>query len=202
MMENLDELAEEFRTGLTEEAYRFLRKRGLSDSTIGTAGLGFVHRESSQPFYANSISIPYVSGGGQTIGIRFRYLDPEVRGHKYDSLKGAKLHVYNVKETDADEVWICEGEFDTLILGQLGFAAIGLPGASAFRSEWKWLFSNCEKVSLVMDADTPGRKASSRIASLLGSMPCDLRVVNLPEGKDVTDLYLEDENELRQFLKG
>jgi DNA primase len=121
--------------------------------------------------------------------------------HKYDNLKGQTLHLYNVVHTTKPKVWLCEGEFDSLILTQMGFPAVGIPGASGFKPDWKYLFCNCEQVSLVFDSDEAGEKGAQRIASILGEVVLgDLRLIRLPEGLDVNDCYLRDPEELRELV--
>ena len=190
------ELALRFQADLRPEDVAWLEKRGLNRATIKQAMLGFV-REGR---YANAIAIPYLNPDGSVRTIRFRYLSP--RFNKYDNFKGHNIHLYNVANTALPHVWICEGEFDSLVLTQMGFPAVGIPGASGFKPDWKFLFSNAEQVSLVFDGDEAGSKGANRIASILGEVVTgDLRVVRLPEGFDVTDCYLRNPEELRELVQ-
>lgn len=99
--------------------------------------------------------------------------------------------------TSQAKVWVTEGEFDSLILSQMGFPAVGIPGANAFKPEWKYLFRNCEQVSLVFDSDEAGKRGASRVSGLLSDVVENLRILYLPPNQDVTDLYLQNPEELR-----
>jgi DNA primase len=189
-----------FRSQLRQDSdpYKWLRNRGISEESIEKFHLGYAHNEDNglERFH-NSIAIPYlrpVIDQTKVASIRFRYLNP--RSHKYDSMKGSKAHLFNVEATDAKDVYICEGEFDAIILTQLGFAAVGVPGAATFNPSWKYLFVGADTITLVFDSDETGEKGSLRIASLLGDVCPVIRRASLPQGTDVTDLYLKAPREL------
>lgn len=178
------------------EARNWLLKRGLSEATIRDQRLGYA--DSGR--YSNCISIPYLNpyGGGVRM-LRYRFLNPEAT-HKYESTKGSSIHLYNVENVTANKVWICEGEFDSLILSQLGLPAVAVPGSNGFKQDWKYLFVNADTVSLVFDGDQAGKNGSHKIASTLGSVVEDLRVIDLPEGLDITDYYLLNKDSLIELV--
>lgn len=191
---------------LSGEGREWLMRRGLTARTVRSSLLGEVRipLEESHGKYRGFITIPYMTKLN-TVNIRFRWYQGTVgkatgtTGPKYMGMKGSQSHLYGVGETAKEKVWICEGEFDSLILSQMGFPAVGVPGASNFKSEWKYLFANCDQVTLVFDGDEAGRKGAQRLLTLLSI--CDnLRVVWMPEGMDVTDMYLQDEKELRRLV--
>lgn len=193
----LTEQTERYHAALRPEDYEWLRSRGLEDQTIRSALLGYV----AEGRFAGSISIPYrnpYSGGTKTI--RFRYLNP-VR-QKYDGIKGKAIHLYGVGNTLSDEVWLCEGEFDALILNQMGYPAVGVAGANSFKPDWKYLFANTSRTTLVFDSDEAGTRGANRIASIIGEVVEDVRIIRLPEGSDVTDIYLRDNQLLKDLLEG
>jgi hypothetical protein len=70
-----------------------------------------------------------------------------------------------------------------------GLSAIAVPGADGWRSEWAALLAGRD-VSIVMDADTAGRRAAQRIAHDLAGH-CQARIVELAaaraDGHDLTD---------------
>lgn len=191
----LEAQVERYVQALREEDVAWLLARGLKQRTITKYRLGFC----DDGRYRNSISIPYLNPYTHDIRtIRFRYLNPI--SHKYDGIKGASGHLYNVENTLAPKVWVCEGEFDSLVLTQAGFPAVSVPGANSFKPAWKYLFTNCDTVSLVFDADEAGDRAAQRLASLLGDVVADLRIIRLPEGLDVTDAWLKNEEELLELI--
>jgi len=176
-------------------ARQYLKERGLSEDYILAYHLGYVP---SGP-YAHSISIPYYTGTGQLRAIRFRRLDPEST-RKYDAPPGEKGHLFNVGSVRHHTVYLTEGEFDAIVLEQMGYPAVGVPGANNFKEEWKWLFLG-NQVRIVMDADEAGQKAGLKLARILGPIAEDVERVQLPEGHDVSSLYVESEEALRECIR-
>lgn len=86
---------------------------------------------------------------------------------KYRGPKGAPAHLYNPLGLgpNTDEVWIAEGEFDTLSLIVAGADAVGVLGAGNFRAEWALLFSEAYIV-LALDPDDAGEKSMDKLAAL------------------------------------
>lgn len=202
----LSKFAEGYAEQLTPEGREWLLRRGLTARTVRSSLLGEVVAPLHQSHgkYRGFITIPYMTPLN-TVNIRFRWYQGSVdrgtgsSGPKYLGMKGSQSHLYNTSQAAKDNVWICEGEFDSLILTQMGFPAVGVPGANNFKSEWKYLFANCDQVTLVFDGDEAGRKGAQRLLTLLSI--CDtLRVVWMPEGMDVTDMYLQDEETLRRLV--
>lgn len=192
---DINETAEQFHLSLRAEDWLWLKRRGLSSETIKGQKLGYV----SEGRFRDSISIPYFNPDLTVRSIRFRYLNP-VR-QKYDNMKGQSIHLFNVANTNLPKVWICEGEFDAMILSQLGCPAVGTPGASGFKPDWKYLFVNCEQVSLVFDGDDAGERGANRLASILGDVfKGDMRSIRLPKSMDVTDYYLKNPTELKELV--
>lgn len=169
----------------------WLEKRGLSSRTVSLYRLGYDGDR-------KAIVIPYMNAREEVRSVRYRLLEGNL---KYMSQKGEGVHLFHVRATRKPKVWLCEGEFDTMILAQLGYPSVGISGVSSFKTPWKYLFSYTEQLTLVMDGDEAGREASGRLAGILGSTVDRLRIVRLPMGKDVTDLYLEDRSALEELVR-
>ncbi len=184
---------------LTPEGRAWLNNRGLTDATIKRFRLGEVVEPAPEhKRFKGSISIPYLDATYSTRSLRFRYLRGSLQ--KYDALAGVKAHLFNVMATTAPKVYLCEGEFDAIILSQMGYAAVGVSGANVFKTEWKYLFSQAEQVSIVFDGDDAGKAGANRLAGILGNAVEDLRILYLPPGTDITDCYTNDVESLKQRL--
>lgn len=181
----------------SEDQLLWLKGRGLTDATIAYMQLGYVPSDADSMF-AHSVAIPYFDARDRWVMTRFRHLRPEAPA-KYQTPKGAGTHLYNVKAVDEPTVAICEGEFDSLILGQLGIPAVAIPGATTWRREWRWLFRNADLVLVVMDNDEAGVQARNKITAQVAQITTTEPIV-LPDGMDVTDLYLQDPEHLRRLL--
>jgi archaellum biogenesis ATPase FlaH len=203
-----------------EPVYKYLKhERGLKAETIDKAKLGYAPmsglvghlkdkgitfkdmkqsglvREDGGEFFRDKVIIPYLSSGhcvqlrGKQIG--GKYLTPggeEARLYGLDSLRGA------------DEVMIAEGEFDSLILRQMGFACVAVPGARNFKEEWIGWFDGFRRIYVCFDADDPGEEGADRVKKILGKR---VRIVHLPkpDGKDsldVNDWYLQGPDDARE----
>lgn len=164
-------------------ARNWLSARKLSDTTLHRYLIGY-------DIDRHAIVIPYLNALGEVRSIRWRNLNQG--GPKYLQPKGETLHLFRVNATRKPKVWITEGEFDCMVLDQAGFPAVGVPGVNGFKPEWAYLFAYCDQVTVVFDGDEPGREGARRITTLLGPFVDKLRMVKLPQDKDVNDLYSED----------
>jgi hypothetical protein len=80
----------------------------------------------------------------------------------------------------------CEGEKDCLTAHLLGYEATTMGGAGDWKDEYKAFFK-CANVVLIPDKDDPGLKLSARMQESLTEVAKSLKVVVLPEGKDLTE---------------
>jgi len=123
---------------------------------------------------------------------------------------GAIPCLYNVDALKGrpEKVLICEGESDTWTALSYGYAAVGSPGAKAFKETWVEAFRSIESrdgrsgVILVLDADKAGGEGERVIADLFlkAGLPVPLKLV-LPPGMDLTDYMKEGRNNGRFFRK-
>jgi hypothetical protein len=99
------------------------------------------------------------------------------------------------------DVYICEGEWDTIALAWLfkkldtNSVAVGVPGASIFKNEWIELFAN-RRVFLLHDNDTAGENGRKLCYEKLKGVAEEVRAVSwpasLPEGFDVRDFIVHE----------
>lgn len=180
----------------TEEPMRFLLGRGLSSDYIEKYRLGYT-ADGIDGKYVNSIAIPYLTGTGSIRGVRFRRLGDTQP--KYLHVKSHKGHLFNVGSVKHKRVYLTEGEFDAIILEQMGLPAVGVPGAEAFKEEWKWLFVGND-VRIIFDGDDAGRNAAGQLNRLLRRVADETQVVKLPDGEDVSSIYTRSPDALLQIL--
>lgn len=173
-------------------ARNWLRARGLTDETVRSYLLGY-------DWERQAVTIPYLNALGEVRSLRWRNLKDH-RQPKYMQPKGEHLHLFHVTNTNKPKVWVAEGEFDTMILNQMGMPAVGIPGANAFREEWAYLFAYCDQVTVVFDGDEAGQDAARNLTHRLGPFVDKLRMIRIPMGKDVNDLYIEDRKALLDLI--
>jgi DNA primase len=146
------------------------------------------------------ISIPYNTPNGP-VALRFRRPPHRESGPKYWQPEGSVLTIFNTPAFFASEetIAITEGEVDCMSLVQAGIPAVGIPGASAWKSHYDLLFEGYESVIICADNDDTGagRKFAAKIA---GKVPGP-EVVLMPEGHDVNSYLAEfGRAALREYL--
>lgn len=178
-------------------AEEYLAKRALLNPTVEEETRRFCLGYVADPLpghdqYAGMLAIPYLrrgeGGAWSVVSIRFRCIDDhEHIGHgKYNTVPGDRPRLFNTLSlmTPASSVAITEGEIDAITLKAAGVDAIGVPGATAWRSWFREPFLGYEKVWVIADGDDPGMRFASTVASLLPNgvvVPC-------PLGMDTNDL--------------
>lgn len=149
-----------------------LKAKGFTPEAIKSCNL--INADGSD-FFVNKITIPYTVNG-QVLQIRGK--DPHA---KYHTPPGDKVRPYNIDAArDADTVFVTEGEFDALVLEQLGYKAIGVPGANSWQEVWNGYVESAKKIYAVFDRDEAGAKGFEKLSKLLGAR---VRQVLMPEHK-------------------
>lgn len=101
-------------------------------------------------------------------GMPFRY--PQLM----DAIRNDKIILYT------------EGEKDCLTARLLGYESTTMGGASDWKDEYKQYFRNAN-IILIPDKDKPGLSLSAKMQQSLSTVVKSLRVVILPDGKDLTE---------------
>jgi len=172
-----------------DEVAPYLESRGITKETALMFRLGFVKNpETGHEPYIGKLAIPYLTPSG-VIDIRFRSLNAD-SGPKYLSRPGASTHIFNVAalNTDSDVLVICEGEIDTMIATQVGFAAVGLPGANNWKPFYTRVLADWEKIMLFCDGDNAGKEMAKTITRELDNV----FPIFMPENCDVNDVFLAE----------
>ena len=209
------QLVRDVLSGRGSEEYEWLRNRGIKNYTIMKWRLGAVREPLTSPDheqYEGRITIPYLDARGTERGLRYRRIDG--KRPKYDGTMQA--HIFGVRFAAEPVVYITEGEFDCMVLHQMGYKAVGIPGANVWQPEWRWIFRNADEIVVVPDADgeepreVDGRLLAAKggvafrmkLLAALKGLPAYVRVVTLPDGHDVNSMYLSDRKWLRSLLEG
>jgi DNA primase len=203
-----------------EPARRYLRKRGISAATGVAAGLGFVwnyeatgrklrealpldelracglfNAKGNFVLWKHRLLLPFWLNG-ECLGLAARNISWQGPGDG-----GKELTISNpVVPFNADvllaptaEVYICEGVIDCLSLMELGFPAVGVPGAGRFRPEWVPLFDEAKEIFVVFDNDSAGRQGTDRIAREFAKVGRRVKAVQFPCGVKDANEFLTSE---------
>lgn len=145
---------------------------------------GLVLNRFSHDFFREEVIIPYLDYG-RTYNMRGKKI-----GGKYRGLPGKSVSLYG---TDAiigeKKALITEGEFCALHLQQLGFSAVGVPGAQTWKDEWDDVIEEVMRAYVVFDSDKAGKAGAEKLSTKLGPKS---RVVDIPKkGYDVEDYIVK-----------
>jgi hypothetical protein len=149
-------------------------------------------RELQLGFHRGRITIPIRGGRGQLRGL-LRYRrggDPKML-----AVEGTRLGLIpHPARQFSRSVLLVEGPPDMIAARSHGLPAIAIPGDHSWRAEWARLLA-ARQVTVVMDADGPGRDLAERIAADLRDVVDELLAVDLApdrtDGYDLTDWLLE-----------
>lgn len=176
-----------------EEASLYLEERGITSEGQDYFRLGVVREPlDGHESYRGRISFPYLTPSG-VVSIRFRVLGrPGEKQSKFLSLPGEITRIYNVLDViNHDEVFLCEGETDTIAVWQEGYPVVGIPGANAWQPlarVFARVFANHEVTVLVDNDDTgAGQEFAKDIYRTLGGC----KSILMPEGHDVSS-YIQE----------
>ena len=159
--------------------------RGVSEESQRIHLLGLVEDPiPGHEQYEGMICIPYLDSIGRVLKVRFRRLSGD--GPKYMDLPHDPPRVFNTKaifEAD-EELFCCEGEMDAIILEQLGYHAIALPGANQWQKHHTKMLAGFERIYACGDPDEAGETFNDNILTSMRKA----QAVKLSE--DVNDLFL------------
>lgn len=200
------EAANRYADRIDEATLEYLNGRGISEQVAALYSLGTV----TDPLpghegHTGWLSIPYITAMGLCVGFKFRRLDDGKP--KYGQPLGGTTHLYNVADIvkPFSRIVITEGELDAVIVsGVLGIPAVGCPGVANWKSHYPRLFNGYDTVYVVGDHDVkedgsnPGAEFNRRVASEV----MNATIVNLPEGLDINDYYLQNGHDKTRRLLG
>ncbi len=153
--------------------------KGLSDDTIDKYNLGYDQK-------IKRYIIPIYNKYGHIINLR-QYSTI----HKSKMLNAsAQINIfpqYPVK----DKIYICEGEWDCMLLRQYGYEAITSTGGAGTWFEYWNEYLRDKQVFICYDGDEAGVKGSKKVASSLSAYANEIFIIDIPLQMDVSDVILQ-----------
>ena len=207
-----EEVLAEFRVGYSPSAWDRMimgaRQSGYSEEELIAAGLAQRGRGGGlYDRFRGRIMFPLADSRGRVLGFGARQMG-EGRGPKYLNTsendlyhKGRQLFGIDIARKAAmksGRFVVVEGYTDVLALHRAGIGeAVAIMGTALTQEQLAELSkvgdgSKRGTVFLALDADRAGRDAMLRAARLAEDRGVDLRVVDMPEGKDPADLASEE----------
>ena len=184
----------------SKKGKKYLFKRGFDEDVIIKYKLGLVEMKGD-----TWISIPSYEDGIPKL-LKYRKItnnNPETK--KYEREAGGKSILFNGDALEHfTDVFICEGEMDSIVLLEQGFKnSVGTTGgAGTLLPEWYDKLKLMSKITFIFDADAAGQNAVVKTwAERLGYGKCWNTL--LPEGEDLNSYFLkytvEDFKELEPY---
>jgi DNA primase len=162
----------------------FLYARGINDESIERYGLSGEE---------NRVIIPVRDKNGTHLFNKYRLIKP--KRYLYDD--GSTASIFGLEFAKKEWVVLCEGELDAVRLSQEGIPAIsGTGGCGTFKKEW---VNDLPKfVFICYDTDEAGKEASKKIHHMIPNS----RIVELTDGKDITDYLMNHSREdFKELMK-
>ena len=184
-----------------DATHPYLKDRGLSDEAIKHFGLGF----SNRGLMKGRVAIPIHDTKGDLVAYAGRWPgDPPEEEPKYKLPPGFKKHLvlFNfhqaINEAKDKSLVIVEGFFDCFRIWQAGYKrVVALMGSYLSEEQEDLIISQAKSVSLMLDRDDAGRKATQEILPRLAKKVF-VRVIELPAEGDQPDKLREEE--ISKFL--
>jgi putative DNA primase/helicase len=182
----------------SKQRLEFLYDLGISKEVIRKLNIGYKE---------GRYWLPIKDERGRFVNVR-KY-DPENTTAKYISF-GAGYgsdRLYPIESLESDEIYVFEGEKDTLLALSLGLNAItNTCGCESFKQEWGKLFSG-KTVYICMDIDDAGQKGANKRESVIKkyaesvtNIVLDLDKTKHPKG-DFFDYIKFQKKTLNDFLE-
>jgi DNA primase len=203
------EILREFRIGYSPSSWHRMiigaQQAGFREEELMAAGLAQRGRTGGiYDRFRGRVMFPLADRRGQVVGFGARAMR-EGQGPKYLNTsendiyhKGRQLFGIDVARAHAAKsgrIVVVEGYTDVLALHQAGIRdSVAIMGTALTAEQMAELGKAATLVLLALDADRSGREAMLRMARSAGDT--ELRVVEMPEGKDPADLIAGGEADL------
>jgi len=177
------------------DALAYLAKeRGLSLKTIKRFSIGWDRTQ-------KAFTIPIRAMDQSLYNVRRYRPATSSKRSQYWNIKGMgkrRLFPEGVL-AEADDILLCEGEWDCILANQMGFPAVTSTGGAAnWTQEFNPLFED-KRVTIMYDADETGDAGARRAAHNISKFAREVRLAALPfdkkpeHGDDLTDYVIRDE---------
>ncbi len=185
-----------------------LEQRGLNEDTIDKYSLGKINLQRG-----TWITIPLFNKKGEFIqGYKLRISPSQ---EKTSNLKYMHypngLHIdspYNYSNLDQEkeQILICEGEFDCMILDQLGYNAItSNSGAKTFKDSYFEILEPYQEIIILFDNDETGISASETLAEKIATkFPTKtIGIGTIPQEDEIKDIseYVKKHGNIEKILE-
>ncbi|HEX4107166.1 MAG TPA: DNA primase [Solirubrobacteraceae bacterium] len=206
-----EEVLRDFRVGFAPSGYDHVllgsQRAGYTEAELRATGLTTISQQNGRPYdrFRERIVFPLADGRGRVLGFGARALRENQRPKYLNTADGEIYHkgrhlygadVARAHAARAGVVILCEGYTDVIALHQAGLRhAVGSMGTALTDDQVGELARLAPTVLLAHDGDPSGQEALAKAAELIASRRLELRVVQLPAGRDPADLVQHEGSE-------
>jgi DNA primase len=218
-----EETIKDFRIGFApaewRELFEYLLSRGVKEGEMLSVGLikrkdGVIGQgtDSYYDTFRGRVVFPINDSSGRVVGFSGRILIPDEKSPKY--LNSPETQLFNKSETLfgldkakknirlKDYSVLVEGQMDLVMMHQVGIVnAVASSGTALTEKHLVKLKRLSNRIIMAYDGDSAGFHASDRSAQIALSLGMELKVAEMPKGKDPADLAKESPEVLRESLK-
>lgn len=195
-----------------EGLLKFLKKKGYDEQLLNTAGLIVPSQRGGYDRFRGRIMFTLKDHRGNIVGFSGRLLDPEAKESKYINTSETPVYsksdvLYGLDVTKAaiqksGEAIVMEGEFDVISSFQAGIGnCVAIKGSALTEGHVHLLKRFAERLIFALDSDVAGDAAARRGIEIADRAGFDMRVVELPSGKDPDEAARENPSLFKKVLK-
>jgi DNA primase len=190
-----------------------LEKKGYTRDEIFKVGLIKNTEGGKEPFdvFRDRIMFPLFDQNGKVVAYSGRILSKDSDAPKYVNSPETELYKKSELLFGYDKAkhgirqlnfsLIVEGQFDVVMAHQAGYSnTVAVSGTALTLHHVQLLERLSDRVVLALDADRAGIAAMKRAADLMLRRGIDVKVAEMPVGKDPADIIRADVNEFKQVV--
>ena len=201
------DVIQKFKIGMAPDGWTtsldYGRRLGFTEHELLTAGIIRKKEDTGRLYdqFRNRVTFTIENEQGRPVGFSARSLEAKpADGRKYVNTpdtpvfhKGRLLYALPQARQGIGKMKkavLCEGQLDAIAFHRAGLECAVAPLGTAFTPDQARIirrYSN--NIVLAFDADSAGQKAVLRAAEILLPLSIDLRVLQIPGGKDPDELY-------------
>jgi len=150
------------------------------------------------------IAFPIRTTSGKFVNIKLHNSELEIKSLYYSPGNGGKK-LFPMQSLFKQDIVLCEGEFDCMVLHTLGINGItSTSGVASFQEEWLHFFKG-KDIKIAFDNDEPGNFYSEVVKGMLTKVASSVEIILIPkpEGEkkvDITD-YVKQKKDIHKLLK-
>lgn len=190
----------------------YLRKKGYDDKLLETAGLVIPGSRGHYDRFRGRVMFTLKDHRGNVVGFAGRVMDPNAKEAKYINTSETPVYtkskvLYGLDVTrdaiqKANEAVVMEGELDVISSFQAGISnVVAIKGSAVTEEHARLLRRYTERLVFALDSDIAGDAAARRGIDIAEHSGFDMRVVEMPAGKDPDEAARENPALLKKAIK-